>query len=151
MRPPASHLYVELPKVTNILQEYFIPIDNLVEFIDSLEWVTKLNQNLMHVAFRYIPANNEAALSYTQSDRIGVVLFFNQPMNAYGNVITKKWTQHLIDTAIQCNGAYYLPIQLHADKQQLTQVYPNIDDVFHLKRRYDPDELFSNHFYATYA
>jgi len=152
MRPPASHLYVELPKETNILQEYFIPVDNLVIFIESLEWITKkLNQNLMHVAFRYIPANNEAALSYTKSDCIGIVLFFNQPMNAQGNAITKKWTKHLIDTAIQCNGAYYLPIQLHADKQQLMQVYPNIDDVFHLKRQYDPDELFSNHFYATYA
>jgi hypothetical protein len=41
MRPDASHVYIESPAETNLLQEYFIPIDNLVLFIEELEQITK--------------------------------------------------------------------------------------------------------------
>ncbi|MEX0848596.1 MAG: FAD-binding protein [Candidatus Dependentiae bacterium] len=152
MRPPAKHLYVETPGQTNLLQEYFIPIDNLIPFITSLEGITKkLNVNLMHVALRFIPQNRESFLSYTAIDRVGIVLFFNQEMNEQGNTQTRLWTQHLIDAATALNGVYYLPIQLHADQQQIRTAYPSIDDFFVFKKQYDPNELFMNHFYQKYA
>ena len=151
MRPPASHLYVELPKSTNLLQEYFIPIHNLAPFIHELEAITKkLNLNLMHVAFRFIPKNTESYLSYTKTDRIGIVLFFNQKLTAKENQKTEIWTKHLINTAARLNGAHYLPIQLHANKDELLKVYPEIDSFFALKKQYDPNELFMNHFYSKY-
>jgi len=152
MRPPASHLYVETPGETNLLQEYFIPIDNLIPFIDSLETITqKLTVNLMHVAFRFIPKNTESYLSYCKTDRVGIVLFFNQKMTVNDTEKTKKWTQHLIETAVQLNGAYYLPIQLHATKKQALAVYPQLNNFFAFKKQYDPSELFMNHFYSKYA
>ena len=152
MRPPASHLYIEIPNETNLLQEYFIPIDNLIKFITSLEIITKkLNVNLMHVAFRFIPKNTESYLSYLETDRVGIVLFFNQKITADDNRKTQQWTQHLIKKAAQLNGAYYLPIQLHATKKQVLAVYPKLDRFFTLKREYDSSELFMNHFYAKYA
>ncbi len=152
MRPPGSHSYVEASKETNLLQEYFIPVDNLLSFIDSLEAITKkLNQNLMLVAFRFIPQNTESYLSYTKTDRIGIVLFFNQKMTSEANKKTEKWTRHLIDTAIQLNGTYYLPSQLHASKEQILQSYPPINDFFQLKKKYDPNEVFMNHFYKKYT
>ncbi len=151
MRLPGSHLYVETSKATNLLQEYFIPVDNLLSFINSLEAITKkLNQNLMSVAFRFIPQNTESYLSYTKTDRIGIVLFFNQKMTPQANKKTEKWTKHLIDTAIQLNGTYYLPSQLHASKEQILQSYPPINDFFRLKKQYDPNEVFMNHFYKKY-
>lgn len=152
MRPPASHLYVETAGNTNLLQEYFVPVDGLMPFIAELEAVTKkLNVNLMHVAVRYIPQNNESFLSYTTTDRIGIVLFFNQSMDEKGNQTTKQWTQHLINSAIDVDGTYYLPIQLHADNQQIHAAYPNITNFFTLKKQYDPHELFMNYFYQKYA
>lgn len=152
MRPPASHLYVETPGETNLLQEYFIPVDNLIPFIESLETITKkLKHNLMHVAFRFIPKNTENYLPYTSTDRVGIVLFFNQKMTPEGDKKTKEWTQYLIETTAQLNGAYYLPIQLHATKEQAIAVYPKLDSLFALKRKYDPSELFMNHFYEKYS
>ncbi len=152
MRPPASHLYIELPKSTNLLQEYFIPVDNLRLFINELEAITQqLDINLMHVALRFIPKNTESFLSYTTTNRIGIVLFFNQEMTDDGNKKTKKWTQHLINKATEFNGVYYLPIQLHANKNQLLKAYPQINDFFQFKKQYDPHELFINHFYKKYA
>lgn len=152
MRPDASHIYVETPKQTNLLQEYFIPVDNLIEFINSLEKITKeLNFNLMLVSLRFIPKNTESLTSYTTTDRVGIVLFFNQKMTKDGNEKTKKWTQYLINTAIQLNGAYYLPSQLHATKEQALKVYTKLNDFFALKNKYDPSELFMNHLYDKYA
>jgi len=152
MRPPASHLYVELPKSTNLLQEYFIPVDNLMSFVTAVEYITqKLNHNLMHMAFRFIPKNTESLLSYTSTDVAGVVLFFNQPLTPEGNEQTQRWTRYLIDTAIKLGGRHYFPIQLHATKEQVRQAYPQIDKFFRLKRKYDPKEMFANCFYAQYG
>ncbi len=105
----------------------------------------------MHVAFRFIPKNTENYLPYTNTDRVGIVLFFNQKMTPEGNKKTKEWTQHLIETTAQLNGAYYLPIQLHATKKQALAIYPKLDSFFALKKHYDPSELFVNHFYKKYA
>ena len=152
MRPPASHLYVEMSESTNLLQEYFIPVDNLIPFIHELEMITKkLKHNLMHVAFRFIPQNTESYVSYTKTDRIGIVLFFNQKLTSKDNQKTETWTKHLINTAARLNGAHYLPIQLHASKDELLKVYPEIDSFFALKQKYDPNELFMNHFYSKYS
>lgn len=151
MRPPASHLYVEMPGSTNLLQEYFVPVDGLIHFINSLESITKeLNINLLHVAMRYIPKNTESFLSYASTDRVGIVIFFNQPLNAEGNHATKIWTQHLINIAVSVGGTYYLPIQLHADNEQIQAAYPTIHQFFVFKRQYDPTELFMNCFYQKY-
>ena len=104
----------------------------------------------MHVALRFIPQNTESFLSYTQTDRVGIVLFFNQKMSSRDSKKTEVWTKHLIDAALALGGTYYLPIQLHADKKQITNAYPNIDYFFRLKKKYDPDEIFMNHFYKKY-
>lgn len=152
MRPDASHVYIETPRETNLLQEYFIPVDNLISFIASLEKITKdLNFNLMLVSLRFIPKNTENFLSYTTTDRIGIVLFFNQKITEEGNEKTKKWTQHLIEAAAQLNGTYYLPIQLHATKEQTLKAYPKLNNFFELKKKYDSSELFMNYFYNKYS
>jgi len=48
-------------------------------------------------------------------------------------------------------GSYYLCYRRFADPEQLRRAYPQIDEFFALKRKYDPGELFSNQFYAQYA
>jgi hypothetical protein len=151
MRPPAAHLYVESKKSTNMVEQYFIPVDNLIAFIDELERISKkLHMNIMNVNFRFIPKNTESFLSYTHSDCIGIAIFFNQKLTPAGDEKTKLWTQHLINTAIDLHGAYYLVIKSHATQDQIRQVYPKLDMFFALKKQYDPNEIFVNHFYKKY-
>ena len=151
MRPPVDHMYTNSPKSTHLLQEYFIPVDNFIQFITSLETITqKLNVNIMHIALRFIPKNTESYLNYTATNRIGIVILINQKLTEEGNKKTQEWTQSLIQSAYVLSGAYYLPIQLHATKNQALQVYPQLDTFFALKKSYDPTELFMNHFYKKY-
>jgi len=56
-----------------------------------------------------------------------------------------------LDVAQQSGGTYYLPYQLFYSKEQLHQCYPEIDDFFAIKKKYDPSGLFSNKFYEKYG
>jgi len=100
----------------------------------------------MNVNIRFIPKNTESFLFYAKNDCIGVVIFLNQKMTPKGNKQTETWTKYLIDTDIKLNGTYYLPIQLHADKQQIEKVYPQINEFFTLKRKYDPMRITGKSF-----
>ncbi len=136
---------------TNILQEYFIPLDNITQFIDDLrDIVSNSETNLLNVTIRIVTKDTITALPYAKDDRIAFVLYFNQKLNKEDSEELEVTTQKLIDASIKHGGTYYLPYQLYYSDEQLRAAYPEIDDFFKLKQQYDPDELFSNTFYETY-
>lgn len=140
-------------KDTDILQEYFIPIENLSLFLDGLrETITKYDINFLSITLRYVPENNESFLTYSKdTDKFGAVLYFNVGISDKEQEKVEKWTRELIDISHELGGTYYLPYQLYASKEQIKISYPNIDKFFQLKRKYDPNEIFMNKFYAKYA
>jgi hypothetical protein len=79
------------------------------------------------------------------------VLYFNAKFNNRDNDILQKTTAELIDVAFQADGTYYLPYQLYYSKEQLRKCYPEIDDFFAAKNKYDPVGLLSNKFYEKYG
>ena len=79
------------------------------------------------------------------------VLYFNVGFDTRDNEVLKKTTSDLIDATQLLGGTYYLPYQLFYSKEQLRKSYPEIDDFFAEKRRYDQEELFSNKFYEKYG
>jgi hypothetical protein len=56
----------------------------------------------------------------------------------------------LIDAAISCGGAYYLPYQIVATKAQFHAAYPRAGELFALKRRVDPTNKFRNRLLDAY-
>jgi FAD/FMN-containing dehydrogenase len=141
------------PKDTDILQEYFFPREKLSTFIPKLkDIVLKNNINLLNVTIRYVPYNNESVLSYSNKSKemFAVVLYMNVGLSRAEQEKVKIWTRELTDDVLAINGTYYLPYQLYASQQQIRAAYPNLDLFFEKKRIYDPEELFTNTFYATY-
>jgi len=146
-----AYLKNRLPD-TDILQEYFVPYDRMPRFVDGLRDVVRNNKaNLLNVTMRTVHKDTITALPYAKDDMFGLVLYFNVGFNDRDNEILKKTTVELIDVAEQAGGTYYLPYQLFYSKQQLRTAYPEIDDFFAAKRKYDPIGLFSNAFYEKYA
>jgi FAD/FMN-containing dehydrogenase len=146
-----AYLENRLPD-TDILQEYFVPYDRMPKFVDGLREVVRSNKaNLLNVTLRTVHKDTVTALAYAKDDMFGLVLYFNVGFNDKDNEILKKTTTELIDVAEQAGGTYYLPYQLLYSKQQLRTAYPEIDDFFAAKRKYDPIGLFSNAFYEKYA
>ena len=67
----------------------------------------------------------------------------------------ERWTyDDFADTVyltLREGGRFFLPYQLHYSPAQLERSYPEIRGFFAKKRKWDPDGLFSNSWYARYA
>ncbi len=152
MRNPIKFLEYASSKDTDILQEYFVPLDQFVSFIDGLKRIVQQNDiNLLYVGIRHVLADQEGYISYAQEDSIAVVLYVNQAISEEGKSQARLWTQQLVDLAIECKGKYYLVYQLYPTREQLHKTYPKIDELFKMKRFYDSQERFINQFYTVYS
>ena len=137
---------------TDILQEYFVPYDRMPEFVDGLRDVVQRNHaNLLNVTIRTVHKDTISALPYAKQNMFGFVLYFNVKFNNKDNEILKKTTSDLIDVAQKADGTYYLPYQLFYSRGQLQKSYPEIDEFFATKKKYDPVGVFTNKFHEKYG
>ncbi|MCE5318074.1 MAG: hypothetical protein LLG04_12045, partial [Parachlamydia sp.] len=151
MRPPILCLEYESPKDTDILQEYFIPVDQFVFFTSKARnIVQKRAINLMNVTVRYLKKDEEAFLSYAKEDCFSFVFYMNHGLSPNQIEEAKSWTQELVDAALECRGTYYLPYQRYPSLDQLKTAYPEIERFFEKKTVYDPNNIFQNEFYRDY-
>ena len=151
MHDSVKYLNNGLPGETDILHEYFIPREQLVPFVDGLrEIITRNDATLLNASVRVVH-REENFLSYAPADMFSVVLYINQPTTPEGNAHMAQVTSELIDLSSSLGGRFFLPYQLHYTPEQLRTAYPQIDEFFAAKLRYDPDGLFSSTWYERYG
>ena len=140
-----------LPDDTDILQEYFIPRQRILPFLEAMGDVLQSNEaTLLNASIRVIH-QEDILLNYAKQDMFSVVLYLNQEVSEAGNRKMSQLTRELIDTAGEYGDTFYLPYQLHYSRAQLKKAYPEIDSFFALKRQYDPTLTFMNDWYDSYA
>lgn len=133
------------------LQEYFIPVAQLSEFVKKMRPVIlKNNVNLLNVTIRYVPKESNILLPYAKNNCFAVVLYFNQDLSANKVERAKLWTRKLIDAALSVYGNYYLPYQNFASEFQFKRGYHDYKKIIELKKIYDPKNRFTNKLYQTY-
>jgi FAD/FMN-containing dehydrogenase len=151
MHDSVPYLFNALDYETDILHEYFLPRDRLIAFIDDMRTlIEKEETNLLNASVRVVH-KEDIALNYAPEDAFSLVLYVNQTTDAAGDAKMKRLTSALIDLTDKHGGRFFLPYQIHYDAAQLKRAYPQIGDIFAAKRKYDPDGLFSNRFYETFA
>ena len=128
-------------------------MDEFADFMDDFRTIIRDDKiNIISSTIRYVKANDESYLSYAPNqDAFSVIVMSNISLEQDDVKQAEASTQRLVDAATDHGGTYYLTYQLFPTKEQLETAYPNIDKVFELKKKYDPGELFMNHFYAKYA
>lgn len=136
---------------TDILQEYFIPERYFTEYINELKTVLPNKHiDLLNITIRGVYKDSDSYLNYARENVFGFVFLFNQKKNKLDEDEMKKLTKQLVKVAIKYEGTYYLPYRLHIDKETFRNVYPQGDEFFKLKLKYDPNEIFKNKFYEHY-
>src|SRR6516164_342904 len=129
MRSDSAFMEYENPNYTEILQEYFIPINHFSAYIDDLRKVLEQEElNLLNITVRYVKKNDSAVLSYTKEDMFALVLLINQGRSKEDIQKTKKVIQKMVNVTLQHNGSYYLPYYPYTDKQQLQDAYLRINE-----------------------
>ena len=138
---------------TDILQEYFVPTARLLRFLDGMRRVCQSRHvNLLSATIRYVAASERPCLSYQrEGDAFGIVIYANVRRDEAGKRAAASWTRELVDAALKEGGSYYLVYQLLPTPEQLRRAYPEFDAFVALKRKYDPDQMFSSTFYRYYA
>ena len=136
---------------TDILHEYFIPERHFIDYINALKSILPNRHiDLLNITIRSVYKDNDSYLNYAKENVFGFVFLFNQKKNEKDEIEMKKLTQQLVKVAIKFEGTYYLPYRLHIDKETFRAVYPQGEEFFRLKLKYDPDEIFKNKFYDHY-
>lgn len=152
MRSDSEFMEYENPNQTEVLQEYFVPVDRFAEYIDGLRAIlVKEELNLLNITIRYVEHDEDAVLSYAKDDMFALVLLINQGRSKQDIQNTEKVLQKLIDVTLQHDGSYYLPYYSYPTRTQLEKAYPRIDEFFEKKREFDPEERFKNLFYERYG
>ena len=151
MHDSVPYLSNRLAGETDILQEYFVPPDQFVAFVDGLRRISDAHSaNVLNASVRFVPSDDNV-LNYAPVDMVAIVLYVNQATTVEGNERMARFTRDLIELSIASGGRFFLPYQLHYTADQLRRAYPEIGGFFAAKRTYDPGELFTNTFYNKYA
>ena len=145
MHDSVPYLRNSLPNDTDILHEYFIPRSQFVSFVDGMRKVLTDNKtNLLNASVRIVHQEDNF-LTYSPEPAFSLVLYINQTTDDEGNRRMKKATEELIDLTIAHKGRFFLPYQLYYSSDQLQRSYPQINDFFAAKRKYDPGGTVHEH------
>ncbi len=130
---------------TTVLQEYFIPVQNIIPFINQLRTITnEYGVNMLNASIRYVPQNTDSLLTYAPQETFAFVLYINIVNTDEKLNQAQGWTRQLIDAALNCGGTYYLPYQLFGTYEQVQKAYPRLAEFKAVKKKYDPTGKFSN-------
>jgi decaprenylphospho-beta-D-ribofuranose 2-oxidase len=152
MRSESKFMEYESSKDTDVLQEYFIPVDQFTDYIDDLREVLDEEElNLINITIRYVEENEDAVLSYSKEDMFALVLLINQDKSIEGKAETERIIRKMIDVTLKHRGSYYLPYYSYPSKEQMKKAYPRAEEFFKNKKEFDPNEVFMNHFYEVYG
>jgi FAD/FMN-containing dehydrogenase len=138
-------------KSTYVLQEYFIPKENMEKFIPKMKSVyEKYNVNVLNVSLRHAYPDTTSYLSWARQEMFAFVVYYKQNTDEKSKDVVRSWTKEMSDSILSCNGAWYLPYQPHATIENFKKAYPKSNKYFEVKRKYDPENKFVNKLLEKY-
>ncbi|STX27505.1 cytokinin oxidase [Legionella beliardensis] len=152
MQPPINALFNPSVSEAEWLQEYFVPPEQLADFLAALGQLLMENKvNLINASVRFVKQHDKSPLSVApDSDRFAVVLCWNQSLQLAKTVKVKKWIREAQELTVKHGGAYYLPYQHVSAPETFHRAYPKAPEVLQLKTAIDPQNRFSSGFYEKY-
>lgn len=149
MHDSVPYLFNDLPGETDILHEYFVPRPAYSTYISEMREILRAQSLPVLNASVRVVHREEVALNYAPEPAFSLVLYINQPTTDEGNARMRALTRELIDVTLRHGGRFFLPYQLHYTGAQLLASYPELPAFLAMKRKVDPDELFTSTFYRA--
>ena len=114
----------ELVQFTDVLQEYFLPPEELAGFLaDSRAELRGHDAQLLSASIRSVE-KGDTLLSYAPGHRLSVVLYLSQRVSPEGHADMADLTRRLVARALHHGGTFYLPYQQHYSRADLERAYP---------------------------
>jgi FAD/FMN-containing dehydrogenase len=130
---------------TYVLQEYFIPVQNITSFIPKMKAIyDRYDVNVINVSLRHAYADEETYLSWAAQEVFAFVIYYKQGTDNKSCEQVRQWTVEMTDAILTENGRWYLPYQPHASVEQFQKGYAHADKYFAVKHRLDSTHRFTN-------
>ena len=141
----------ELTQYTDVLHEYFLPPEELADFLSGArDDIRAHDAQLLSASIRSVE-RGETLLSYAPGRRLSVVLYLSQEVSPAGHADMEGLTRRLVARTLEHGGTFYLPYQQHYSRADLEQGYPQVGRFFEAKLQHDPGLLFMNSLAETYG
>jgi FAD/FMN-containing dehydrogenase/SAM-dependent methyltransferase len=136
---------------TYVLQEYFVPFDRLTKFVPVMAEILQRHRvNALNISIRHALGDPGSLLAWARGETFALVLYYKQRTRENARDRVAVWTRELIDAVLKVGGTYYLPYQPHATPGQFLRAYPRANELFELKRKFDPDYRLRNVLWDKY-
>ncbi len=136
---------------TYVLQEYFVPLARLGEFVPVMAEILRRHRvNAINISVRHSLADPGSLLAWAREECFALVLYHKQRTRENACDRVAVWTRELIEAVLRAGGSYYLPYQPHASAGQFHRAYPRAGELFALKRRLDPEYRLRNSLWDQY-
>jgi FAD/FMN-containing dehydrogenase len=132
-------------KTTYVLQEYFIPVNNINSFIPKMKAIyDRYAVNVINVSLRHAYPDEETYLSWAAEEVFAFVIYYKQGTDKEARENVRKWTVDMTDAILSEHGRWYLPYQPHASVEQFQKGYVHSDQYFRVKNELDSSQRFTN-------
>lgn len=161
MRPPMSFAMHKGIKSTDMLQEYFVPLENFVPMINALRKLFQACSTdkddrvvILSTTARLLRKDEVGVnLCYATEDRmvsIAVEAHVSLDADKMPKPNAKACLQAAIQKAIDLRGRYYLPYFGFAEVPTFKAAYKNWEAQKTAINKYNPNQKFWNQFLSTY-
>jgi FAD/FMN-containing dehydrogenase len=139
------------PEATDIPAEVYVPKDRLPDFIEEMrDDFRRNNVDLLFGNIGVIEEDNESFLAYAKKPYATISFHIHTVHRPDGLKRSAEAHRRVIDMAIVRGGSYYLTNHRFATIKELRDCYPQFPEFLHLKKKYDPEELFQSDWYRHY-
>jgi len=139
----------------SILQKYIVPVEGFTAFARRAgEILARHGRSLPLLSphFRFVPGGDEAVLPLAERDSVCLILSHltssGDPL--WRQTFERATTYDLVEACGAHGGHHYLTFDSSATRDQLVRAYPRWEEFVAIKRRIDPDGLFTSRFYEQY-
>ncbi len=155
MRSESTFMEFTKPGRVEILQEFFIPIQQYEEYMDELK--TLLNPNdqdedfkVHNITVRYAKKDSVTTLPFAKENMLGLVVLIQHGLDEKEILHAERMIQKWTNITLKYDGTYYLPYYPYQTMEQFQKAYPESDIFRKEKQKRDPNEVFVNLFYDHY-
>ncbi|WP_163537556.1 FAD-binding oxidoreductase [Gracilibacillus sp. YIM 98692] len=155
MRSESNFMEFTKPGRVEVLQEFFVPLDEYKTYLRELKQLLPSNDQkddfqIHNITVRYAAEDQVTSLNYAQENMVGLVVLIQHGLQdeqiAEAESLIQDWT----DLTLEHGGTYYLPYYRYQSREQFQAAYPNWKDFLEEKLERDPNEVFRNMFYDYY-
>ena len=138
-------------KETLVIGEHYVPPEKLLEFMRAAREILRaLGSEVIYGTIRAIQRDTTSFLPWAREDFACVILNIRTRHDEAGLRRTAETFRALIDVCIKLGGGFFLTYHRYASAGQVEACYPQFRQFLRLKKRYDPEELFTSEWYDHY-